>query len=125
MSSQSQSDEDDPPSDDDLNDQVSRSPEVENFDQKATALNISQEDDEIYNSFELDSILNLRHVSGILELLVSYKTDKQSWHPIEMFKNEGPQDVAQYIMSNDLGEDFKWSARSLGESFLMLTQTYN
>ena len=55
----------------------------------ATALNVSLEDGkDISNPFELEAIEDHRHLSGVLELKVSYNTaykeNDSSWHPIEV-----------------------------------------
>ena len=119
MASQTQSDdEEDPPSDDDLTDQVAMCADEGNFDQMATALNISQDNDNISDPFELDSIIDHRHLSGILELKVLYKTNEQSWHPIEMVKNDDPHAVAQYVMNNDLGKISNGQHRRWARAFL-------
>ena len=109
MVSQTQSDDEDyPPSDDDLHDQMARCDGIGDFNSMATALNISLENGEnIFNPFELDIIEDHRHLPGVLELYVSYDTANKdindaSWHPIDLVKDEDPQAVAQYILSNNL-----------------------
>ena len=42
-------------------------------------------------------------MSGILELLVSYKTNETSWYPINAVKYDDPRAVTQYVLQNDLG----------------------
>ena len=94
-----------------------------NIDSMATALNVSQEDKEFTSDpFELEAIEDHRHVSGVLELKVSYKTaykdNDTSWHPIDMVKHEDPQAVAQYILANDLGKISNGIHRRWARAFL-------
>ena len=68
------------------------------FDLKTTALNVSSKNDNLSHPFELEAIEDHRHVSGILELLVSYKTNETSYHPIDLVEYDDPQAVAQYVL---------------------------
>ena len=68
-----------------------------------TTFNVSSKDDNLSYHFELGAIEGHGHVSGILELQVSYKTNETPWHPIELVKYDNPQDFAQYVLANDLG----------------------
>ena len=102
--SQSKSDdEDEPSSNDELTEQVDMRASEGDFDSMTTALNVSSKDDNLSHPFELKAIEGHRHMSGILELIVSYKTNETSWHPIDLVKYDDPQAVAQYVLQNDLG----------------------
>ena len=77
--SQSQSDDEyHPPSDDELTEQVDMFASEGNFDSMTIALNVSSKDDNLSQPFELEAIEDHIHMSGILELLVSYRTNETS-----------------------------------------------
>ena len=88
------------------------------FDSMTIALNASSKDDNLSLPFELEAIEDHRHMSGILELLVSYKTNETSWHPIDLVKYDDPQAVAQYVLQNDLGRISNGKHRRWARAFL-------
>ena len=72
-------------------------------DDVATHVNTVFGQGEDYLAAELHSITDHRYLTGILELRVEYSNGDQSWHPIDLVKDEDPHAVANYILSNDLG----------------------
>ena len=74
----------------------------------------SEGDDE----FELDSIVNNRYLSGILELEVLYSTGDSEWHPISLVQDEDPHAVANYVMNTDLGTILNGKYRRWARKFL-------
>ena len=69
-------------------------------------------------SFELLSIVVHRYLSGIIELQVKYTNGELSWHPMDLTKDEDPQAVAVYVLSNELGKVSHGIHRRWAHSFL-------
>ena len=69
-------------------------------------------------SAELLSIVDHRYLSGIIELQVKYINGDFSWHPMDLIKDEDPQAVAVYVLSNDLGKVSNGIHRRWARSFL-------
>ena len=56
-----------------------------------------------YLATELKTITDHRYLVGMLELKVEYTNGEKSWHPIGLIKDEDPHEVANYVLSNDIG----------------------
>ena len=52
---------------------------------------------------ELESIVDHRFLSGILELQVEYTNGDVSWPPMDLIKDEDLYAAANYMLRNDLG----------------------
>ena len=119
MVSQTQDDDEDfPPSDED--DDLPRFMEdggVSTAD-VASHLNVQLDGKDDYLAAELDTIVDDRYLAGVLELQVRYTNGDLSWHPIDLIKNEEPQAVANYVLSNDLGMVSNGIHRRWARSFL-------
>jgi len=56
-----------------------------------------------YISAKIKAINDHHYLVGILKFNLECTNGDTSWHPITLVKYEEPHDVANYIVSNDLG----------------------
>jgi len=116
--SQTQPEVEDVDSDDEDSDPLSGRSSDKEATSIATDVNIVFDPDDDFAEEELDSILDHRFLSGILELQVQYSTGDIEWHPLDLVKHADPQAVAQYVLTNDLGPISNGKHRRWARSFL-------
>ena len=118
VSQTQEDDEDYPPSDDDsgLNGLVVD--EGTDLDAMAAHINAQFDETDDVLSAELDSIVDHRYLSGIIELRVKYTNGDLSWHPMDLIKDENPHCVAVYVLNNDLGNISNGIHRRWARTFL-------
>ena len=89
-----------------------------NIDDIASQINTQLDETDDVLSAELHLIADHRYLSGIIELQVKYTNGDLSWHPMDLIKDEDPQAVALYVLSNDLGKVSNGIHRRWARSFL-------
>ena len=91
-------------------------------DEVAVQLNTVFDESDDYLSAEIESLLNDRFAASILEFQTEYSNRDKKFHLIELIKDEDPHDVANYVLSRDLGPITNDKYRSWARLFLRFLQ---
>ena len=89
-----------------------------NIDDIASQINTQLDETDDVLSAELHLIADHIYLSEIIELQVKYTNGDLSWHPMDLVKDEDPQTVALYVLSNYLRKISNGIHRRWARSFL-------